>query len=197
VREWRQEVTIETSGDAHFQRELILEGAPDDIQRHLSVNLVYYGSTELTERTRRQVQCLAFHAGPEDRDAATRAKATSTWDTSSNNKPRLKIYVHLGHLVQDGDVVIVKWTWPGYSADLMDGVAPEGFDVLFNKEIGKFEHEVVFREVGGRSSFKIRNQGAANLVQVRQGRDLVVRFSSEEPPMNRRMGFVADYSQDR
>ncbi|MFI6027898.1 hypothetical protein [Amycolatopsis magusensis] len=193
IREWRQEVVIETNGDAHITRRLTLEAAGDELPRYLSVNMVYYGSAELTERLRRQVSCTARHAGPDSAEA-TRATATSAWRLSSNGKPKLEVYVHLGDVVDPGDVVIVEWKWPKFSADLMNGLAPETFDVLFDKKVGKFEHRVIFREAGKEGVLQIRNQGAANLVRQPHGRDLVVEFSAVEPEMRKRFGFVADFS---
>jgi hypothetical protein len=196
VQEWMQEVTVEDNGDAFCRRVLVLHGADDGIPRFLSVNLVYYGSTLLTERSRRLVQCKAFHAGADDIGQKTRAIATSIWSTSSNGKPRLEIYVHLGTVVQEGDVVTVEWTWPKYSVDLMSGTDPETFDVLFKKEIAKFEHRVIFRNIKRDSGFIVRNQGAQGLRRIRQGKDVVVEFSAANPKMAQRMGFVADYQPE-
>lgn len=61
VREWRQEVIIEENGDARCRRELVLDAASNGTLRYVSVNLVYYGSTRLTNRDRRKVRCEAFH----------------------------------------------------------------------------------------------------------------------------------------
>ena len=124
IREWHQEVVIETNGDAHITRKLVLESAPDQLPRYLSVNMVYYGSAELTERRLVQVACTALHAGPEDTSAGTRATATSAWRSSSNDKPKLEVYVHLGDVVEAGDVITVEWQWPKFSADLMNGETP-------------------------------------------------------------------------
>lgn len=77
----------------------------------------------------------------------------------------------------------------------MNGTSPETFDVLFNKSIGSFEHRVIFRNVRFPNAFKVRNQGAQNLQRFRRGQDTVVEFSAQEPTMNQRMGFIADYSQ--
>lgn len=194
IREWHQEVVIETNGDAHITRKLVLESAADELPRYLSVNMVYYGSDELTERRRRQVVCTALHAGPEDTNSGTRATATSSWRLSSNDKPKLEVYVHLGDVVEAGDLITVEWQWPRFSADLMSGNAPENFDVLFDKKVGRFEHRVVFREAGRDQRMRIRNLGASNLDKQRIGHDLVVSFSADEPQLGRRFGFVADYS---
>ncbi|MGC7095783.1 hypothetical protein ACPZ19_14015 [Amycolatopsis lurida] len=194
IREWQQEVVIETNGDAHITRKLVLESAADELPRYLAVNMVYYGSDELTERRRRQVACKALHAGQEDTSAATRATATSAWRLSSNGMPKLEVYVHLGDVVEAGDLITVEWQWPKFSADLMDGKAPESFDVLFAKKVGRFEHRVVFREAGRDQRMKIVNRGASNLDKQRIGHDLVVSFSAVEPELGRRFGFVADYS---
>ncbi|WP_326568239.1 hypothetical protein VSH64_41785 [Amycolatopsis rhabdoformis] len=196
VQEWKQEVTVEDNGDAFCRRVLVLHEAGDRIPRYLSVNLVYYGTTPLSERGRRLVECKAFHAGPEDVDQRTRANATSIWSTSSNGKPKLDLYIHLGNVVQEGDVVTVEWTWPKYSVDLMTGAEPEAFDVLFTKDVSKFEHRVIFRNVKHDSSFVVRNQGAQGLRRIRQGKDVVVEFSAANPKMSHRMGFIADYSRD-
>jgi hypothetical protein len=193
VREWRQEMVIEENGDARCRRVLVLDAASNGTLRYVSVNLVYYGSTRLTNRDKRKVRCNAFHAGKDDADERTRANGTSVWTTSRDGKPKLDIYIHLGPVVQAGDLITVEWDWPGYSADLMNGTGPEAFDVLFTKEIGKFEHRVIFRNVP--ASFKARNQGAQNFQRMRQGQDMVVVFSAEAPEMNQRMGFIADYSQ--
>ncbi|WP_086839716.1 hypothetical protein [Amycolatopsis kentuckyensis] len=195
VREWRQEVVIEENGDAHCRRDLVLDAASNGTLRYVSVNLVYYGTTRLTNRDRRKVRCRAYHAGEDNADERTRANATSVWTFAPGGKPKLEIYIHLGPVVQAGDLITVEWDWPGYSADLMNGTAPEGFDVLFNKEIGKFEHRVVFRNIRVPAAFKVRNQGAQNLQRHRLGQDIVVEFSAEAPEMDTRMGFIADYSQ--
>ncbi|GAB3153555.1 hypothetical protein GCM10027258_56210 [Amycolatopsis stemonae] len=195
VREWRQEVVVDENGDARCRRELVLDAASNGTLRYVSVNLVYYGSTRLTNRARRKVQCKAFHAGEDDTEERTRANATSVWTFSREGKPRLDIYIHLGSVVQAGDLVTVEWDWPGFSADLMNGTSPESFDVLFAKEIGQFEHRVIFRNIRYPNAFKVRNQGAQNLQRLRRGQDVIVEFSAREPEMNQRMGFVADYSQ--
>jgi hypothetical protein len=196
VQEWKQEVTVEDNGDAFCRRVLVLHEANDDIPRFLSVNLVYYGSTQLTERSRKLVQCKAFHASTDDVAQKTRANATSIWSTSSNGKPRLDIYVHLGNVVQEGDVITVEWTWPKYSVDLMSGAETESFDVLFAKAVAKFEHRVIFRNVKRENSFIVRNQGAQGLRRLRQGKDVVVEFSAANPKMSQRMGFIADYQPE-
>jgi hypothetical protein len=196
VQEWMQEVTIEDNGDAFCRRVLVLHEANDNVPRYLSVNLVYYGTTPMSERDRRLVQYKAFHAGPEDIDQKTRANATSIWSTSANGKPKLDIYIHLGTIVQEGDVVTVEWTWPRYSVDLMSGAEPESFDVMFRKEISKFEHRVIFRNVKRDSAFVVRNQGAQGLRRLRQGKDVIVEFSAANPKMSQYMGFIADYSPD-
>ncbi|WIX87635.1 hypothetical protein [Amycolatopsis sp. DG1A-15b] len=195
VREWRQEVTVEENGDAHCRRDLVLDAAANGTLRYVSVNLVYYGTTRLTNRDRRKVRCHAYHAGEDDVDQRTRADGTSVWTFTADGKPKLDIYIHLGTVVQAGDLITVEWDWPGYSADLMNGTAPESFDVLFNKEIGKFEHRVVFRNVRSPAAFKVRNQNAQNLRRHRVGQDIVVEFSAEAPERETRMGFIADYSQ--
>lgn len=195
VREWRQEVVIEENGDARCRRELVLDAASNGTPRYVSVNLVYYGSTRLTNRDRRKVKCKAFHAGEDDVDERTRANATSVWTFSPAGKPKLEIYIHLGPVVQDGDLITVEWDWPGYSADLMNGNSPETFDVLFDKTVGKFEHRVIFRNIRVPNAFKVRNQGAQNLQRLRRGEDVVVEFSAQDPEMQQLMGFIADYSQ--
>jgi hypothetical protein len=195
VREWRQEVTIEENGDALFRRDLVLDAASNGTLRYVTVNLVYYGTTRLTNRDRRRVRCHAYHAGEDDVDQRTRANGTSVWTFTADGKPKLDIYIHLGTVVQDGDLITVEWDWPGYSADLVNGTAPESFDVLFTKEVGKFEHRVVFRNIRSPAAFKVRNQGAQNLQKRRVGQDVVVEFSAEAPALHTRMGFIADYSQ--
>ncbi|AXB46961.1 hypothetical protein [Amycolatopsis albispora] len=196
IRAWHQEVVIETNGDAHVTRKLVLESAPDELPRYISVNMVYYGNDELTERRRRQVVCTALHAGPEDTSTGTRATATSAWGLSSNGKPKLEVYVHLGDVVEAGDLITVGWQWPKFSADLMNGHAPESFDVLFTKKVGRFEHRVVFRDAGRGQRMKIVNRGASNLDKQRVGHDLVVTFSAVDPELGKRFGFVADYSAE-
>lgn len=193
VQEWYQEVLVESNGDATVTRKMILEGADNNIPRHVSVNLVYYGLSPLTERLKRQVKCRAYHAGLHDAGRGVSAKATSTWSTSSNGKPRLDIYIHLGRVVTQGDRLTVIWTWPGYSADLRRGDATEAFDVMFTKEVCKFEQIVVFRNAD-LSAVRVLNRGAQNLTIKDRLGDVVVTFSAEQPEFNKRVGFVADFS---
>lgn len=193
VREWRQTVTIEANGDADIKRELILEAASNGVPRHLAVNLVYYGGSPLTERDKRRIECTALHANGKDPRNATRANATSNWATSRNNRPKLDVYVHLGTVVEAGDVVTVRWKWPGYSADLMNGREPEKFDVYFMHEITRFEHMVIFRGAAAGNSFMTRNSGAPNLKREDLGSDVVIRFSQKNPAAFQYYGFIADF----
>ncbi|MFD8493437.1 hypothetical protein [Amycolatopsis sp. NPDC059657] len=193
VREWRQTVTIERNGDADIKRELILEAASNGVPRHLAVNLVYYGSSPLTERDKRRIECTALHANGRDPRNATRANATSTWATSRNKRPKLNVYVHLGNVVEAGDVVTVRWRWPGYSADLMNGREPETFDVYFMHKVAKFEHKVIFRGAAADNSFMTRNSGAPNLKREDLGTDVVIKFSQKNPMAFQYYAFIADF----
>lgn len=196
IREWRQEVTIAPDGGATFERRLVLNAATDDdMPRHLSVNLVYYGSSELSRRDKRRVTCTVFHREADGAGKGVRADATSVWTTSPTGRPRYELFVHLGTVVADGDVVTAEWDWPGYSADLMSGRSPEDFDVLFTVAVGRFEHSVVFRDIAHDSEFHVRNARAPGFSRTRRGRDVHVDFWAEDPPMHKRLGFTADYTR--
>ena len=193
IREWSQEVTIDADGSALVTRRLVLDAAADTVPRHLSVNLVYYGGSKLTERGQRQVTYRTYHREADGTGDGVRATTTSVWSASAAGMPRLDVYVHLGTVVRDGDVVTTEWHWPGYSADLMSGKSPEQFDVLFTKDVASFRHRVVFRDVRRDSDFSVRSLGAPHFTRERKGRDVEVVFWADRPPMGERFGFVADY----
>ncbi|WP_370944182.1 hypothetical protein AB5J62_34480 [Amycolatopsis sp. cg5] len=193
TREWRQVVTIESDGAAHVKREIVVDAISDRAARHIYESLVYYGSSPLSERDKRLVTFEAVHAGGLDPREGTRANATAVWTTTVSGRPKLDVYVHLGGVVEQGDRVTVRWRWPGYSADLMNGLDAERFDVIFREKVSRFEHVVIFRGMAEERSFVVRNQGAPNFVHEVDGADLVVRFAQVDPAARRKLGFVADF----
>ncbi|MFJ4099019.1 hypothetical protein [Amycolatopsis japonica] len=196
LREWRQETIVENNGDVYCKRNIILNAAADGKPRYVSLKMAYYGITPLTARAKRRISCKAYHARPESASERTRAKATSVWKNSKTGKPRLDIYVHLGNRVADGDLVTVEWWWPKMSADLMSGAEPEDFDVVFDKQVCKFTHRVIFRNVPNPASLTVRNQGARNFKKKVRNNDVIVEYSAREPRLSERMGFVADYTRN-
>ncbi len=158
------------------------------------MNLAYYSDTPLTDRARRLVKVRVRHGTEPDGEGGVRADATSRWGRSANGFPRLEVYIHLGRLVRAGHTVVSEWRWPGYSVDLMSGKSPETFDVLFVKTIRHFEYTVTFRRAATTDRLRIMEVDAPNMKRERKGQDIRVSFWGDNPPLNSRMGFKADYA---
>jgi hypothetical protein len=195
ISEWRQDVVIDQNGDAKITRLMTLEAATGTVPRHLSMNLIYYGQSELTLRAKRRVVVRAHYSDADGSNESVRVVFTSAWNATAAGVPKLDIYAHLGPVIHDGDVIKVVWTWPKYSADLMSGRQSEDWDVVFRKQVRHFEHSTKFRGMATVSSFSIKDLGGLKCVSERVDDDLKVTFKASDPPLDTRFGFVADYKK--
>jgi hypothetical protein len=195
IDECREEVTIERNGDALIKRRYVLKPLEDsDAPRYLTMNTVYYGETPLTDRDKRLVEVKVRHGNTGSGEESVLARATSRWGQSSHPFPKLEVYIHLGKSLQDGDTVIFECSWPRYSRDLTTGRSSETFDVMFTKEIAKVYYRAIFRDIENDSVLNIvRGSRVTGFRRQRVGKDVLVTFEEENPPLNVRMGFRASY----
>lgn len=195
IWEWKQDVFIEPNGDASMRRHLVLGAASSDgPPRHLRISVLYYGKTAMTDRDKRRVSVKVLHTeATGTNNTGIRVASTSTWKASSSGEPQLDVYVHLGEYVKRGDVVMVEWDWPRYSADLMSGRSSEIFDVLFDKEVENFTHTVTFRSLADPSRLQIQERNAPDLERIENGKDVTIRFAAANPELHKLYGFIADY----
>jgi len=192
IRKWRQEIVIENSGDTWSRREVTMAESTGRHLRYLTFATVYYGSTKLTERDKKRIEHNVQHASSTSPENGIRVPTTSTWTESSDGKPKLTVYAHLGRAVEEGDVVTTEWYWPKYSTDFMKGRQPESFDTLFLTTVTHFEQKVVFRNLKDHAALKIKTRSALEVERYREGRDTIIRFAGQEPAIGKRLGFVAD-----
>lgn len=195
IDECKEEVIIERNGDALIKRRYVLRSLEDtSAPRYLTMNTVYYGETALTDRDMRLVEVKVRHGNTKSGEESVLARATSRWGQSSHPLPKLEVYIHLGKSFQDGDTIIFECSWPRYSRDLTTGKSSETFDVMFTKEISKVYYAATFRDVESDSTLSVvRGSRAMGFKRARSGKDVIVTFEEENPPLNIRMGFRASY----
>jgi hypothetical protein len=192
IHEWQQEVVIEPTGDAYFSRTLVLGDSGSDTPRYVSLGIVRFDRSPVSERSRRRVTYSAVHASrPHDLSGSTRVHTTASW-TKQPNGERLTVYAHLGRTVQDGDLLTFECSWPRFSAELMSGDAPEAFTATFTLPVTWFEHRVVFRGADRDRHLGIRPLPGTEVVRERRGSDAVVTFRGSNPELSQTQGFVAD-----
>ncbi|SEP51809.1 hypothetical protein [Amycolatopsis saalfeldensis] len=195
IREWKQEVVIESTGDTHFSRTLVLGDSGSDTPRYVSLGIVRFDRSPMSERSRRRVTYSAVHASrPHDLSGGTRVHTTASW-TKAPTGERLTVYAHLGRTVQDGDLLTLECSWPRFSTELMSGKAPETFEARFAIPVAWFEHRVVFRCAGHTRRLGIRPLPGTEVVRERRSGDTVVTFRGSNPELLQPRGFVADLAE--
>jgi hypothetical protein len=193
VLDWRQEVTIKKNGDAVMERTIRLGEVDDDDPHYLNVNSVYYGSQNLSVRVKRRVRVTAHRLAPGDSSREIRTHFTYHWTTTKDAKPRHDVLVHLEGGVEEGEKVIVRWDWPGFSADLRSGLDGEDFDVFFRVVIAHYDYVIRLRDVSKARPPSVWKKGTVQILSqdFEQG-DFVIKFTGQLPAAGTTQGIRID-----
>jgi hypothetical protein len=191
IQVWKQVVTISRNGDAVIRREMTLTRADDSEPHFLRANVSYYGSVRLSESMKRRVNIEAYRMNPADGDRETRARWTYSWSTTTAGKPSLDVVVHLDGGIEEGEVVVVEWSWPRYSEDLRADRDTELFDVVFRRDVAEFQYEIRLKDCGGVIP-AIGSRGGIGFTRRSEAGDYVVGFGQSKPALGANVGVVID-----
>jgi hypothetical protein len=195
IRSWTQVVTIARNGDAVIRREMSLSRADDSEPHFLEAKLSYYGKVKLTDAMKRRVNVDTYRSNPADGDRGTRAHRTYSWSATPAGKPRMDVVVHLDGGIEEGEVIVVEWSWPRYSEDLRTFRSTELFDVVFRRTVSEYRYEIRLKDCGGVEPV-IGRRGVTFTARW-QGDDYVVTFGQSNPAVGGAVGVEVDMNPTR
>ena len=183
---WHQTISINQRGDAVVTRRLTVTSAGDELH-FLAARLCYYGSTPLTARRRRRVRATAreFTEGVE----GPRLITTSSWRDDREHQ----ILIHFSGPVPAGVEISVevKWKWPRFSADLMQGEV-EDFDISFAHPVDIATQRVILLKRTSRDRFLVSRIGKRTFELNQTDATCQVSFTIEQPEIDVSYGVRID-----
>jgi membrane protein implicated in regulation of membrane protease activity len=185
---WEQTIVINQRGDAVATRRIRLAPAGQELH-FLCSYLRYYGAAPLTPRLRRAVKATAREISGDGVEGA-RFTTTTSWPSDSEHQ----VCVHFSRPIPSGAEVSVEveWTWPLYSADLMQG-GVEAFDVVFEQPAENATHKVVLMKKRPSDRFTASQIGQLAHFECQPSRATYhVMFSLLRPSSGERFGVRID-----